>query len=377
MVHRHTPDHRGVLAHECRVCGTALDGPAAVVLRLAGVARSARNPNICTRCDTHFQAGHILEVTVLFADLSGFTSLTRELGPERTHELVDAFLRRAARAVVAEDGYVDKFIGDAVMAVFNTPIERPDHAAAAFRAARAIHELMPELTKEHGRELHATIGIARGFARLGTLGGRDQQDRTLLGDVVNLAARLQARAAPGEIVVNDDVFRTLDPTPDAPPEEWLDLKGFPESIAARRFGTGPPAIPDLTPRRTRHAPVGLGAITFALLGAPCALSLAVSPIAVWLGAAAVATAGGAATLSGLDRTWIRLPMMTLSALLAIGNLFAVHHSSRLRRQRAHGDRLPPSPQDLRRTRWAIGLAVLTLLIAVAEHVAHLVLHPGD
>src|SRR5919199_5136936 len=85
---------------ECVICGTALAGPLGYLFRLVGVSRSSRNPNLCNRCNTHVEEGRVVEITVLFADLSSFTELTRRLGPERTHAVVDAFLKSATFALV-------------------------------------------------------------------------------------------------------------------------------------------------------------------------------------------------------------------------------------------------------------------------------------
>ncbi|HKY09470.1 MAG TPA: hypothetical protein VJQ55_14560, partial [Candidatus Binatia bacterium] len=91
-MHASTDAH---LAAQCGICGTILTGAASVVYRTFGIRRSPRNPNICTRCSTHVEEGRMVEITVLFADLSSFTELTQELGAEKTHEIVDAFLRMA------------------------------------------------------------------------------------------------------------------------------------------------------------------------------------------------------------------------------------------------------------------------------------------
>ena len=79
------------LAAQCTICGTLLSGALARVFRIAGIKRSPRNPNICSRCDTHVEEGRLVEMTVIFADLSSFTELTQELGAQRRHEVVDAF----------------------------------------------------------------------------------------------------------------------------------------------------------------------------------------------------------------------------------------------------------------------------------------------
>jgi adenylate cyclase len=108
-----------------------------LVFRAAGIKRSARNPNLCSRCNTHAEEGHLVEITVLFADLASFTEMTAKLGPQRTHEVVDAFLKMATQALVTHDAFIDKFIGDGVMAFFNVPIRREDHAVRAVGAARS------------------------------------------------------------------------------------------------------------------------------------------------------------------------------------------------------------------------------------------------
>ena len=77
------------LAAQCSICGTLLSGAMSVVFRSVGIRRSSRNPNLCTRCGTHVDEGRVIEITVLFADLSSFTELTHDLGPERTHEVID------------------------------------------------------------------------------------------------------------------------------------------------------------------------------------------------------------------------------------------------------------------------------------------------
>ena len=111
--------------------GRRWPGRSAHLFRLVGINRSARNPNLCNRCNTHVEEGRVVELTVLFADLSGFTAMTRQLGPERTHEVVDAFLKSATYALVRHGAFIDKYVGDAVMAFFNAPIRYEDHAARA------------------------------------------------------------------------------------------------------------------------------------------------------------------------------------------------------------------------------------------------------
>src|SRR6187401_2846383 len=161
----------GVASHapECVICGTALVGPLGALFRMLGIGRSDRNPNLCNRCNTHVEEGRVVELTVLFADLSGFTAMTRRLGPERTHAVVDAFLKSATFALVRHGAFIDKYVGDAVMAFFNAPIRYEDHAARAVAAALDIQAEMPALSERFELDLHASIGVASGWAHVGRL----------------------------------------------------------------------------------------------------------------------------------------------------------------------------------------------------------------
>src|SRR5437867_7948625 len=119
------------LSAQCSVCGTLLSGAMSIVFRTFGIRRSSCNLNICIRCSVYVEEGRLLEIMVLFADLSSFTELTHDLGAERTHEVIDAFLWMAIDVLVKHGAFIDKYIGDAVMALFNVPIRYEDHARRA------------------------------------------------------------------------------------------------------------------------------------------------------------------------------------------------------------------------------------------------------
>jgi hypothetical protein len=169
------------LAPNCLVCGLPLAGAAAVFLRWRGIRRSPRNPNICTQCGAHLEEGRLVEMTVVFADLSSFTEMTGQLGATTTYSVVDEFLRLASTTLTSHGAFIDKYIGDAVMALFNVPIKRADHAAAAVAASAKLQELLPDLSARVGVPLNASIGIASGFARVGRLGSDDIKDYTAIG----------------------------------------------------------------------------------------------------------------------------------------------------------------------------------------------------
>src|SRR5690349_2258303 len=372
---------RTSVAPECVICGTALAGPFGALFRLVGISRSARNPNLCNRCNTHVEEGRVVELTVLFADLSGFTAMTRQLGPERTHEVVDAFLKSATYALVRHGAFIDKYVGDAVMAFFNAPIRYEDHAARAVAAALEIEAEMPALSQRFDIDLRAAIGVASGWAHVGRLGSGDGKDYTAIGDVVNLAARLEGQARGGEVVVDEPVYRQVaGQYPDLRPEQ-VDLKGFGEPVEAYRFGTAESQAAQIAPRvagigeRAPKRGISLGAALFSILGAPCAAIALVGPLAVLLGLGSVFAALSTSVLAVLDTNPIRIPLMTLAALGAAANLYTVWHGHRLREQAAAENRFVAlTRQESRQAFAVVALACLTFLFIVFELVAHAYLH---
>jgi adenylate cyclase len=361
-----------------------LSGPLGALFRAAGIGRSSRNPNLCNRCNTHTEEGRLVELTVLFADMSSFTELTHELGPERTHEVVDSFLKMATYALVKHGAFIDKYVGDAVMAFFNAPIRYQDHAARAAAAAREIQAEMPALANRFGLNLQAGVGIASGWARVGRLGSGDGKDYTAIGDVVNLAARLEGQARAGEIVLDGDVFRQVaDHFPDTP-AETLQLKGFSEPVSAYRLNSQPGApaahhaalYDDGTSGRRRS--FSLGATLFALLGAPCLAASAIGQTAVLLGLGSLFGIGALATteVGWLDAAWVRLPILFLSTLIALANLYVIWHARRLRQQAAAESRyVPVTGQERRRTVLVSLTSLATLFVVTYQFLTHeLVVH---
>ena len=223
------------LAAQCSVCGTMLSGALSAVYRTFGIKRSPRNPNICTRCSTHVEEGRMVEITVLFADLSSFTEMTQDLGAEKTHEVVDAFLRMATEVLVKHGAFIDKYVGDAVMALFNVPMRHDDHALRAVAAATELSAALKTLGANFGLDLKASIGIATGFARVGRLGSDDSKDYTAIGDVVNLAARLQSKASAGEVLISEESYRKHPADFAEATSEQVMLKGFRDPVTAYRL----------------------------------------------------------------------------------------------------------------------------------------------
>jgi class 3 adenylate cyclase len=191
--------------------------------------------------------GHLDEerrlVTALFADLSGFTALGRELGAEETHALLERFFGRADRIVQEHGGRVDKHIGDCVMAVFGAPVAHGNDAERAARAALAIRDAVPPLAAGIGRPLHVHIGLAGGQVVASGTGSEAHREYTVTGESVNLAARLTDAAAPGEVLVSDAVHAALVGRMDCAPRGALPAKGFAVPVRAWRL-LGPGAGAD-------------------------------------------------------------------------------------------------------------------------------------
>ena len=148
-------------------------------------------------------------MTVLFADICGYTRLAETLDAEEVHGIVQAYFDRLERIVVRRGGVVERYIGDAVMCVFGAPIAHMDDALRAVRAAVAIQEAMPDLSRELGQALQSTVGVATG--EVVVMGSRADYaaEITVVGQSVNLAARIDGLAKPGEILISGDLHQQV------------------------------------------------------------------------------------------------------------------------------------------------------------------------
>jgi class 3 adenylate cyclase/tetratricopeptide (TPR) repeat protein len=179
--------------------------------------------------------GERRQVTILFADLCGFTTISRTLDPEEVRELVGRYTALVDGIVVGYGGTVDKHIGDAVMALFGAPRAHDDDPMRAARAALDIHEALSRMGETTTRPLQAHVGIASGEVVAGTLGRADAHDYTVLGDSVNLAARLVAAAGPGQTLLSDSVYRALSGRGVCDSLGEIQLKGFETPTPAWRL----------------------------------------------------------------------------------------------------------------------------------------------
>jgi adenylate cyclase len=154
---------------------------------------------------------HEREVTVMFCDMVGFTTLCENLPAADTAALLNGFLTSMTDVVFAHDGTLDKFLGDALLAVFGAPFGDPQHASKAVSAALAMRQALAELNEQRdGPPVAMRIAISTGMALTGDIGSPRRREFTVLGDVVNTASRLEDEVAgAGEIVIADSTYQRV------------------------------------------------------------------------------------------------------------------------------------------------------------------------
>jgi class 3 adenylate cyclase len=150
------------------------------------------------------------DVTVMFCDIVGFTTLCEQVDPGAIGDLLDSFFGRMADVIFDHEGTLDKFIGDAILAVFGAPFDQPDHAVRCVAAALAMRKQLAHFNLEQPRHIRMRIAINTGRALTGDIGSPKRREFTVLGDVVNTAARLEASVAqPDQIVISDKTRERL------------------------------------------------------------------------------------------------------------------------------------------------------------------------
>jgi class 3 adenylate cyclase len=169
--------------------------------------------------------GATREISVLFADLRGFTTLSERLAPPELVALLNRYYGAAAEAVLAQGGTIDKFMGDAMMALFNAPARQPDHALRACRAALAMQRAVAPLAAEAPDMPRFGIGVNSGEALVGNIGSEAIRNFTAIGDTVNLASRLQGRAEGGQVLINAATYAQVRAQVEARPLGKIQVKG--------------------------------------------------------------------------------------------------------------------------------------------------------
>ncbi|MCG6952873.1 MAG: PAS-domain containing protein [Betaproteobacteria bacterium] len=175
------------------------------------------------------------EITVVFVDLRGFTGFTETAEPEEVMSVLREYHAELGREIMEFDGTIEHFAGDGVMILFNAPLPVEDHELRAIRMALRMREAIAVLAqgwKKHGYALGFGVGIAGGYATIGTIGFEGRFDYGAIGTVTNLAARLCGEAADGQILVSPRIFTKTETLIDASAVGELTLKGFQRPVAA-------------------------------------------------------------------------------------------------------------------------------------------------
>ena len=189
----------------CKLCQNPFAGVGGAIVRLGGFRPSRKNPNLCSRCcDTLPPGGLELDIGVLFADVRDSTALCERIGTAAFADRLNTFYRTSTDVLVRHDAIVDKLIGDEVMALFVPGIAGERYRRSAARAALDLVSVL-----QHDGQLPVGAAVTAGTAYVGNVGSESVVDFTALGDPVNAAARLQAYAGPGEVVLTDDIYREL------------------------------------------------------------------------------------------------------------------------------------------------------------------------
>lgn len=177
------------------------------------------------------------QVTVLFSDLSGYTAMTEKLDPEEVKEIMDRIFGKISRVVVKYEGFIEKFVGDAVMAIFGVPKAHEDDPVRAIRAAREIHQLVkdisPSLEKNIGRPLYMHTGIKTGLVVARDI-NFERGTHGVLGDTINTAFRISGLAKADEILVGLDTHHQAEGHFYFEKMEPVSLKGKEEPVAVYR-----------------------------------------------------------------------------------------------------------------------------------------------
>jgi class 3 adenylate cyclase len=157
--------------------------------------------------------GERKHVTVLFSDLTGYTAMSEKLDPEEVKEITSRIFGEVSKIVANYDGFIEKYAGDAVMAIFGVPQAHEDDPIRAIKTAREIHQLVdaisPEVEKKIGQSLSMHTGINTGLVVTGEV-DMERGTHGIAGDTINLAARLSSLAKPGEIVAEVDTCRQVE-----------------------------------------------------------------------------------------------------------------------------------------------------------------------
>lgn len=211
----------------CRMCAAPFGGAGARVMRIFGKRQSESNPNWCNSCIdmlSKHHGGAEVDGAMLFADIRGSTSMAEGMSPGEYHALLDRFYTTASSVVFEHDGYVDKFVGDELVALFFPLLTGERYTARAVETAQALLRATGH-ADPGGPWVPVGAGVHAGRAWFGAVGEGSHVELTAVGDAVNVAARLAAAAGPGEVLVSAEAAAVAGIDDPAHERRALELKG--------------------------------------------------------------------------------------------------------------------------------------------------------
>jgi adenylate cyclase len=216
-----------LLPHDprCKFCRAPFKGVGGVIVRvLFGKKQSALNPRFCNLCEDFAnknRGGHEVNMSMMFADIRGSTSLSKQMSPTQFSQLINRFYVETTSAIIQEDGLVEKLAGDAVAAFWGRGIAGPKYVARTIHAAQNILKIMNQ------EKIPVGIGVHAGVAFFGAMGSANGLvNISAIGDEVNLAARLASKAAEGEIVISEKALNLAGVDGSGLESRRLELKGI-------------------------------------------------------------------------------------------------------------------------------------------------------
>jgi len=217
----------------CKFCNAPFRGRYAGLFGRLGYTPSRKNPNICERCiERAPEGGAIVSVSVLFADVRGYTRIAEQLSSVETTALLHRFYHTASIALLAHDAILGQIAGDEVMAIFVPGLAGSRYPRQAVQAAAALLRAIGYGARE-GPWLEVGVGICTGEEYVGNVGGGGFKDFTAIGDITNTAARLQASAEGGEIVMCRATYEAVAGAYGVVQAQELRLKG--KQLAVQTF----------------------------------------------------------------------------------------------------------------------------------------------
>jgi len=233
-----------LLERACPSCGASLPADASFCTSCGARLEEAAPPAPPSALPA--SGGERRVVTVLFADLVGFTTLAEHLDPEELRGLMTATLAELTEEVERREGWVEKFIGDAIVAVFGAPVTHEDDPERAVETALAMLEAVRRRSEATPSPLRLRIGINSGLVVAGAVG--DGTQTGVMGDAVNVAARLQQGAGEGEVMLSASTWRRVRNTFEAEPAGALEVKGRGQPVETYRLvGRGEPGVRQRVP----------------------------------------------------------------------------------------------------------------------------------